>query len=132
MPAVIWIIDDDLVSQYATRYRIEQSEINAEVVDFDDAEIALQAYLEKMHDVRELPDIIFLDLIMPDMSGWKFLEELDRISENRKKSNVYVLSSFSNSKDRQRAKGHTSILGHFDKPLSKIDMEKTLLSFRED
>ncbi len=130
MRLVIWIIDDDLVSLYATRYRIEQSEGNAKVLDFDNAEIALQAYFEKMHDRHELPDIIFLDLIMPGMSGWQFLAELAEISENHKKSDIYILSAFSNSKDRKQAKEHAAILGHFDKPLSKIDMERTLLAYK--
>ncbi len=129
MPLVIWIIDDDLVSLYATRYRIGQSESNAKVFDFDTAEIALKTYHEKIHDERELPDIIFLDLIMPEMNGWQFLEELAKISETRKKTEVYVLSAFSSSKDRMQAKTHSAIIGHFDKPLSKIDMDRTLLTF---
>ncbi|HET8735116.1 MAG TPA: response regulator [Pricia sp.] len=127
---VIWIIDDDLISLYTTRYRIEQSEINAKVLDFDSAESALQAYTEKINDDRELPDIIFLDLIMPDMDGWRFLEELARISVNHKISDIYILSAFSNSRDRERAKAHSAIRNHLDKPLSKIDMDRTLLSFK--
>lgn len=132
IPLVIWIIDDDLVSLYATRYRIGQSENNAKVLDFDTAEIALQTYLDKINDEQELPDIIFLDLIMPGMNGWQFLKKLAKISEKYKKPDVYVLSAFSNSKDRTQAKSHSAIIGHFDKPLSKLDMEKTLLSFKED
>lgn len=130
MRLVIWIIDDDMVSLYATRYRINQSEINAKVLDFDNAELALQLYFEKKHDERELPDIIFLDLIMPNMSGWQFLEELKNIPGKRKKPDVYILSAFSNSNDRKQAKTHTAILGHFDKPLCKIDVERTLLAFK--
>lgn len=125
-PLVIWIIDDDLVSLYATRYRIEQSKRNATVFDFDTAQIALKAYHEKTNDERDLPDIIFLDLIMPGMSGWQFLEQFAKISETRKKTEVYILSAFSNSKDRMEAKAHSAIIGHFNKPLSRIDMERTL------
>ncbi|SDE61739.1 Response regulator receiver domain-containing protein [Pricia antarctica] len=127
-PLVIWIIDDDLVSLYATRYRIKQSGSNAKVFDFDTAEIALQAYYKNKQDGQELPHIIFLDLIMPGMSGWQFLEQLAKISEARKKTQVYVLSAFSNSKDRMQAKEHTAIIGHYDKPLSRIDMDRTLLT----
>ncbi len=127
-PLVIWIIDDDLVSLYATRYRIKQSGSNAKVFDFDTAEIALQAYHKNKQDEQELPHIIFLDLIMPGMSGWQFLEQLAKISEARKKTQVYVLSAFSNSKDRMQAKAHTAIIGHYDKPLSRIDMDRTLLT----
>lgn len=130
MPLVIWIIDDDLVSLYATRYRIEQSGGNAKVRDFYSAENALLAYHRTIHDERELPDIIFLDLIMPGMGGWRFLEELTKISETRKKTDVYVLSAFSNSKDRKQAKAHSAIIDHFDKPISKIDMDRTLFSFQ--
>lgn len=127
-PLVIWIIDDDLVSLYATRYRIEQSESNAKVYDFDTAEIALQAYNENSDVEHELPDIIFLDLVMPGMNGWQFLEELAKISKTHKKTEVYILSAFSNAKDRRQAKAHSAIIGHFDKPLSKIDMDRTLLA----
>lgn len=130
MPLIIWIVDDDLVSLYATRYRIGQTERNAKVLDFDTAETALQAYRDKINDEQELPDIIFLDLIMPGMNGWQFLEELTKISEAQKKSDVYVLSAFSNSKDRKQAKAHSAIIGHFNKPLSKIDMERTLLTLK--
>lgn len=125
-PLVIWIVDDDLVSLYATHYCIQQSERSATVLDFDTAEMALAAYREKVRNERELPDIIFLDLIMPGMSGWQFLEELAKISKTHKKTDVYVLSAFSNTKDRQQAKAHTAILGHYDKPLSRIDMQRTL------
>ena len=128
-PLIIWIIDDDLVSLYATRYRIEQSESKAKVFDFYTAEIALQVYHKNKQDERELPDVIFLDLVMPGMNGWQFLEELAKISRTRKKTEVYVLSAFSNSKDRMQARTHTAIIGHFDKPLSKIDMDRTLLTF---
>ncbi|WP_373518460.1 two-component system response regulator [Pricia sp.] len=127
-PLVIWIIDDDLVSLYATRYRIQQSGSSAKVLDFDTAEIALRAYHNNKHNGKELPHIIFLDLIMPGMSGWQFLEQLAKISEACKKTQVYVLSAFSNSKDRMQAKAHTSIIGHFDKPLSKMDMNRTLMT----
>ncbi|MGB7394446.1 MAG: response regulator [Pricia sp.] len=131
-PQVIWIIDDDLVSLYATRYRIGQTKTTAKVFDFDTAEIALEYYEKALRNKGQLPDIIFLDLIMPGINGWQFLETLKSMKAHGKVPNVYVLSSFSNSKDRRLAKEHASILGYFDKPISKLDMERTLLSFEND
>ena len=127
-PLVIWIIDDDLVSLFATHYCIQQAESHVEVHDFDTAETAIQQYHENSIDDRQLPDIIFLDLIMPGMNGWQFLERLAQMSKGHKKTDVYVLSAFSNSKDRQEAKAHPAIVGHYDKPLSRMDMERTLLA----
>ncbi|MGB6151972.1 MAG: response regulator [Pricia sp.] len=128
LPLVIWIIDDDLVSLFATHYCIDQAESNAKVQDFDAAETALQRYRENLSDERSLPDVIFLDLIMPSMTGWQFLEVLAQISSGHKKTDVYILSAFSNAKDRQQAKAHPAIMGIYDKPLSRIDMERTLLA----
>ena len=129
MPPTIWIIDDDLVSLYATRYRIQQSRSDTNVLDFDSSHAALAAYYHTIEAEGKLPDIIFLDLIMPGMSGWEFLDAIAKASPLQGLPEVYVLSAFSNTKDRNRAKEHNAIRGHFDKPLSRLDMDRTLLTF---
>jgi len=116
---VIWIIDDDLVSLFATRYGIEQWDTTCKVFDFDSGETALKVFSDTLEAGDKIPDIILLDLVMPTMNGWEFLERFEALQIDSKTTDVYILSAFTNSKDRDIAKGHPSVKGHFDKPISK-------------
>ena len=117
MELKVLIIDDDLVSQFASRYCIEQSISNCRTIVYDTAEAVLNMFADPLHNEEDVPDLLFLDLVMRGMDGWEL-----------QKTDIYILSAFSNSKDRARAKGHPMIKGHFDKPLSKSIMDKILHS----
>ncbi|WP_276167282.1 response regulator [Zobellia alginiliquefaciens] len=118
-PLNIWIIDDDLVSLFAARYGIEQLDKPYHVVDFDSAEVALKVLSDSFEGDEQLPDIILLDLMMPKMDGWQFLEKLEEMPEYIKTTHVYILSAFLSTKERQRASQHPEVKGYFDKPISK-------------
>jgi len=120
----IWIIDDDLVSQFATQYRIEQTKGSCCIKTFDSASQALKSIVAQLATDGVLPDVLLLDLIMPIMNGWEFLEELGKIYPVKKNIKVYVLSAFNNYKDRDLAKEHPLVHGYFDKPLSEINADK--------
>ena len=70
MKLTTFIIDDDLVSQFATRYCIQQSHGNFDIVTCSSGEEGLQACLSSIEEQNRLPDIIFLDLVMDGMNGW--------------------------------------------------------------
>lgn len=120
----ICIIDDDLVSQFATRYCIQQQEGSFNISICTSAEEALVILSDLILQGEDLPEIIFLDLVMENMSGWEFLDNLKNLSKTKKMPDIYVLSAFSNSKDRAIAKKHTLIKGYIDKPLSKNSLDK--------
>lgn len=124
MRTTIFIIDDDLVSQFATRYCIEQYDKEFNIIACGSAEEGLKLCANWLDEKKLLPDIIFLDLVMGDMNGWAFIENLELISEGHKQPEIYVLSAFVNSKDRAIAKKHSLIAGYFDKPLTKSSLEK--------
>ncbi|CAZ94208.1 response regulator [Zobellia galactanivorans] len=115
----VWIIDDDLVSLFAARYGIEQLGKPYTVLDFDSAEVALKILHDSLEGAEELPDIILLDLVMPKMDGWEFLEKFEELPMHVKKTDIYILSAFLSTKERQRAKQHSEVKGYFDKPISK-------------
>ncbi len=123
MTPIVCIIDDDLVSQFATRYTIEQSNRNCKVISYDDAEEALTSFTDNLQSQKSLPNILLLDLVMPEMDGWAFLEKIEKLLGNDCHIEVYILSAFQNSKDRIRAKEHPMVRGYFDKPLSKINLD---------
>lgn len=120
------IIDDDLVSQFATRYCIQQSPGDFEIITCSSGEEGLKTCITMAEEEDKLPDIIFLDLVMDGMSGWDFLNNLQQLFKDHPLPSVYVLSAFTNSSDRAIAKEHHMIAGYVDKPLSRSFLEKIL------
>ena len=127
MELTIYIIDDDLVSQFASRYCIEQTNSNCRIIIFDSAEKALDKLYNLDPIESDFPDVLFLDLIMGGMDGWRFLDKFQQIVPNPKRTKIYLLSAFVNSKDREIAKQHPMIHGYYDKPLSKRVVNEILL-----
>jgi len=128
MELKVCIIDDDLVSQFASRYCVEQSISNCRTIVCDTAEEVLNMFAHPFNNEEDVPDLIFLDLVMNGMDGWEFLDKIKTGSKALQKSEIYILSAFSNSKDRTRAKEHPMIKGHFDKPLSRSIVDKIIQS----
>ncbi|MCM4171998.1 response regulator [Arenibacter sp. TNZ] len=131
MELTVCIIDDDLVSQFASRYCIEQSISNCRTIVCDTAEEVLNMFADPLNNGDVVPDLIFLDLVMKGMDGWEFLDRLKSGNKVIQKTDIYILSGFVNSNDRARAKEHPMVKGHFDKPLSKSIVEKILHSKRK-
>nr|WP_299344596.1 response regulator [Allomuricauda sp.] len=119
MRQTICIIDDDLVSQFATRYCIQQYQDDFEIITCTSAEEGLVVCSELLENQKPLPDIIFLDLVMEEMDGWTFVDNLSQMAKNHHFPKIYVLSAFVNAKDRAIAREHKLISGYFDKPLSR-------------
>src|SRR5680860_286183 len=121
---IVWIIDDDLVSQFATNYRIGQSFKNCKVISHSSSLEGLAFLKECRYGNGRMPDILLLDLVMPGMDGWSFLKELKKMGGSAKKIEVYLLSAFNNSNDRSNAKGHPQIKGFFNKPLTRANVDR--------
>jgi len=120
---MVWIIDDDMVAQFAATYKIEQSYPDHRVICHDSIEGALAAIEECINGKGCIPDIILLDLSFPMVDGWHFLEALENDRKILTGLEIYIVSAFSNSKDRIRAKEHPLVKGHFDKPIGNADLD---------
>ncbi|MEM9077297.1 MAG: response regulator [Bacteroidota bacterium] len=123
MPLTVCIIDDDMVSQFATRYCVQQFFTDLEISTCESGEEGLSFCSELFLKNKQLPDIIFLDLVMKGMDGWAFVDELKKQYQKEKFPKIYILSAFAKSHDRGIAKEHPLISGYMDKPLSRIHLE---------
>lgn len=113
----IFLIDDDPVMNYINN-KIISSAYTLNLVEFTNAREALEKL--KQYDCQcEVPEVIFLDLNMPFMDGWEFLDEFQKLSEDvHLRCNVIILSSSINNRDIERSRGYASVIEFISKPLT--------------
>lgn len=122
------LIDDDAMFNYLHKRNLAKHGYALQINDFINAGEALKFI---KHQMFSGPCIILLDINMPEMDGWTFLEELQQmdhqVAANLK---VIMLSSSVSSSDVTKASGYKNVCGYLFKPLN-IEMLKDILSRNE-
>lgn len=126
----VLLIDDDEINNELNQIILEKFDFAEKALVFVNGSEALthikNNYLNGKNE--ELPEVIFLDIKMPVMDGFEFLEQLGKLSrEFVEKVPVYILTSSRNQQDIERANAF-DIAGFFSKPLSPGQLEKILSS----
>ncbi|MEJ8802087.1 response regulator [Pontibacter sp. H249] len=126
----VYNIDDDQISNFLNERILEEAGLASDIRSFLSAEDVL-AYMQQ--DCEEnLPDIIFLDLNMPMMNGWEFLDILMQHKNVLKdKCHIYILTSSLDISDTARSKEYDLVSGFIHKPL-KLEDVQLILSEIED
>lgn len=118
-----WLIDDDELCNYLTANILQSNNFCHEVQSFTNAKEAL-AELETKVKEGEFPDLIFLDLNMPVLDGWGFLQAYRNIPEEVKKTcTLYILSSSVDEDDINKSKLYEDVRDFISKPLQKMNLE---------
>ncbi len=120
------IIDDDPIFVFGIRKVMELINFSDGIMVFKNGQDALDNLRPIILSKEKLPDIILLDLNMPVLDGWQFLEEFIKIPCD-KKIIIYVVSSSINQEDVLRAKSYKSVSDYIVKPVT-IDRLKEVLS----
>lgn len=110
------VIDDDAVVLFLHKVLIQKSELPSNVKDFLNAQEALDFVRQRIAKKHLL---IFLDINMPELSGWEFLEQLEQLPSGKKKIFVVMVTSSINWSDRKRAEKYPHVIDYREKPLSK-------------
>ena len=116
------VIDDDMIYQFAVKLNIKQLELANSVQTFSNGELA-RDYFEKNRDHKDLlPDVILLDINMPVMDGWDFL---DWFKENKSRLShtiaIFMVSSSIDWRDIEKAKSYAEVTDYMPKPLTDGD-----------
>lgn len=109
----VLMIDDNELDLLISRKLISKQDGSLEFTEYSNASEAL-GFL-KQHS--EVFDIILLDLNMPEMTGWEFLDEYQQL--DIPKSDVYILTSSLDTRDKLKSKEYAMVKGYFDKPLKQ-------------
>ena len=123
----VFIIDDDPIHQRIAQIMIAKHKLFDEFVSYTEAGEALEV-LENNTDVTEsLPDVILLDLNMPVIDGWGFLERFDKIKTSLgKEIKIFIVSSSVDEKDISRSQSYSSVKGFISKPLTPDIIRNTI------
>lgn len=119
------LIDDDEVNNFVCESIIRNENFAEEVISFQGAEEALEFLKSSVSlNGQHFPDLIFLDINMPGMDGWNFIEEFRKLPEQAtQRCNLFMLSSAVDRKDIQCARSHKEVKEFFSKPLSPEILE---------
>lgn len=116
----VYLIDDDDIFVFLTKKTILKVTDNINVEVFSDGLQAITHLKEIQAIPEELPDLIFLDLNMPVMDGWEFLDEYQELYPSlTRKNELYIVSSSISPYEMERSKNIPAVAEFIIKPLVK-------------
>lgn len=114
------LIDDNPIDHYIMRTMLYKNDICKQATYTFDGSMIIEFMEENKSDTSVLPDVIFLDLTMPDFSGWDFLEKFEKLKDSLKKPvELYVMTSSVRESDKERSVKYHCVSSFISKPLSK-------------
>ena len=125
---IVFLIDDDNIYQFTARKILESTGLAKHIQSFYNGSEALNYFQDENNICSEtLPDFIFLDINMPVMNGWEFLEEYNKLySKLPKPILVYVVSSSIDSYDMNKSKEYKAVTDYIVKPITRIRYKELL------
>ncbi len=122
--AVVMLVDDNELDNFINKKLLENEKFTDTVLVHQSAQSAIEE-LKKLENTPELlPRIIFLDIMMPHMDGFGFLDEVSKLGEKIKKNTKIIMLSTSESfKDLNRANQSKYVYKFLNKPLNKMVLD---------
>lgn len=120
-----FIIDDDEVYIYAIRRLIKIQNLCEELFVFTDGQQAVDYLLAHKNDGTPMPDLILIDVNMPVLDGWGFIEEFQKMDSNlTKNTKLFMVSSSIDPRDLKKAKEIPIIVKYIFKPITFDELKE--------
>jgi len=127
---IVCLIDDDNIYQYTARVILESTGLAKKIHSFYNGSEAITYFRDEKNLRPEiLPDVIFVDINMPVMNGWEFLEEYQKLYATLPKPIVvYVVSSSVDSSDMQKSRSYKAVSDYLVKPVNRSKYQELMES----
>lgn len=122
------LVDDDDLYQFTTIHLLKKTDLVNKIIVFSNGLKAINFLKDEAGNKENIPDILFLDVNMPVMDGWEFLEEYLLIKPMMPKTVViYMVSSSVDERDVLKAKSISTLSGYLVKPISSKNIMDVIL-----
>ncbi len=122
--SVIALVQDDIIYRITTQRLLQISGLFSEVLVFEHG-LSIFSYLQQYNSVEKLPDIILLDIHMPIMDGWTFLEEYEKLSPILSKhSRIFIHTVSLYEEDLRKAEQYNHVVGYIPAPIRIAELQQ--------
>ncbi|RZK56522.1 MAG: response regulator [Pedobacter sp.] len=112
------VIDDDDINIFIIKKIVEKTGYDIDMVAKSNGQLAIDYVNDTLaNNVDKFPNLILIDINMPVMNGWEFVEAYSTIS-GTPESDLYILSSSVYENDIEKTKSYSNVNGFISKPLS--------------
>ena len=123
----IFVIDDDAIFVFVLKKLFLKMENNTPLETFSNGYLAIEVLKEKFSKNEKLPDIIFLDINMPMLDGWQFLDEVELLPFGDS-LNVYVTSSTIDTTEIEKVSLYKTVREFVSKPISLAELNRIIMN----
>lgn len=122
----VYIVDDDSITIFGLRKLLAKYSADLVVEEFRNGRLAFDAILSLLEQKVPLPEVIFLDINMPVMDGWAFLDEFLKLP-NTAGVHIKIITSSIDVRDREKWQTYVKKTGHqidfITKPIYELNLE---------
>lgn len=120
----VCLIDDDHIFLYGAKRLMREIDFYEDLSVFSNGREALDHFRKVVHTNSSLPSLMFLDINMPIMTGWEFLEELLNLPGiDTDGMYIYIMSSSVDPRDLERIQAYPLIKNYILKPMTMEDLQ---------
>jgi CheY-like chemotaxis protein len=126
------LVDDDPTTNFFNEHLIGKMNIFSDIHVAENGQVALDK-IKELEERGESPDMILLDINMPIMNGFEFLDQYEKLNDKVKSSVVVCMLTTSLAKeDLEKSKEYDVLSDYIDKPLYEAKMRELILKYFEE